>query len=75
MGAIPTYLLIVSRQHPDLYRYLRKRFVADERAQVVLDRRWKAAPRAAAGNGGDRRSRPQVDAALVSRSHVLITLA
>jgi hypothetical protein len=31
---------IVSRQHPELYVYLRERFTGEENIEVILDRRW-----------------------------------
>lgn len=73
-------LFIVSRRHADLYAYLKERFAGDDQVEVILDRR---------GAGGatsprqpdteprrpERRSRPEVDTELATRSHAVITLA
>jgi len=32
-------LVIVAREHPDLYTYLRERFTGEVQAEVLLDRR------------------------------------
>ena len=72
-------LVIVSRQHPDLYVYLRDRFAAGADVEVVLDRRLGERRReqtavARERRRRDRRSRPDIDAQLHSRSHVIVTL-
>ncbi len=70
-------LIIVARQHPDLYHYLRKRF-AEPRIAVILDRRLGERRRqtvnvAAERRRRDRRSRRDIDARLHSGSHVIVT--
>ncbi|HEY7519173.1 MAG TPA: hypothetical protein VIE36_12845 [Methylomirabilota bacterium] len=65
-------LFIVSRQHRDLYGYLKERFAGDEAVEVILDRRTaKAAVIAVSAN---RRARPEVEAELETRSHAILTL-
>ena len=73
-------LFVVSRRHVELYEYLKERFAGDEQVEVILDRRgtregnrvqWPdAEPRTP-----ERRSRPEIDAELSSRSHAVITVA
>ena len=70
-------LIIVARQHPDLYDYLSKR-LAESRAEVILDRRLGERRRQTATvtrerRLRDRRSRPDIDARLRSRSHAIVT--
>ena len=70
-------LIIVARQHRDLYDYLRKRF-AEPRIEVILDRRRGERRRHMVAVAGERRrrdprSRRDVDARLHSRSHVIVT--
>jgi hypothetical protein len=70
-------LVIVSRQHPDLYVYLRDRLAAAADVAVILDRRVgerrrKQIPVERQHRRRDRRSRPDVDAQLRSRSHVIV---
>jgi hypothetical protein len=72
-------LFIVSRQHPDLYAYLRERFATDTAVEVILDRRLtqrrqREAPRDADRRIADRRARPEVEVELRSRSHAIITI-
>jgi hypothetical protein len=72
-------LVIVSREHPDLYVYLRDRLAADPDVEMILDRRLgerrgAQRPSHAQRRQRDRRSRPDVDADLRVRSHVIITL-
>jgi hypothetical protein len=71
-------LIIVARQHGDLYHYLRKRF-AERRIEVILDRRRGERRRQTVPVGEerrrqDRRLRRDIDARLRSRSHVIVTL-
>jgi PHD/YefM family antitoxin component YafN of YafNO toxin-antitoxin module len=73
-------LVIVSRQHPDLYVYLRDRFAAEADVEVILDRRLAERRREQAAvsrerRRQDRRSRPDIDAQLRSRSHVIVNFA
>jgi hypothetical protein len=70
-------LVIVSRQHPDLYVYLRDRFAAAADVAVILDRRVgerrrKQVPAEREHRRRDRRSRPDVDAQLGSLYHVIV---
>lgn len=72
-------LFIVSRQHPDLYAYLRERFATDTAVEVVLDRRLtqrrqRDAPRDEERRLADRRARPEVEVELRTRSHAIITI-
>jgi hypothetical protein len=72
-------LFIVSRQHPDLYAYLRERFAADRAVEVVLDRRVgqrrrRTAPYDGDRRQGDRRVRLDVELELQTRSHAIITI-
>ena len=72
-------LFIVSRQHPDLYAYLRERFATDTAVEVILDRRLvqrrqRDAPRDAERRLADRRARPEVEIELRTRSHAIITI-
>ncbi len=71
--------VIVSREHPDLYVYLRDRLAADRDVEMILDRRLgerrgEQRPSHPQRRRRDRRSRPEVDADLRLRSHVIITL-
>jgi hypothetical protein len=72
-------LFIVSRQHPDLYAYLRERFAADTAVEVILDRRLgqrrqRAAVTQVDRRRSDRRTRPEVEVELQTRSHAIITI-
>lgn len=72
-------VFIVSRQHPDLYAYLRERFAADRGVEVVLDRRLGQrrqhhAPFEGDRRQDDRRQRPEVELELQTRSHAIITI-
>jgi hypothetical protein len=72
-------LVIVSREHPDLYVYLRDRLAADPDVEMILDRRLsdrrrEERPAPAPHRRQERRLRPHVDADLRLRSHVIVTL-
>jgi hypothetical protein len=72
-------LFIVSREHPDLYAYLRERFASDTAVEVILDRRLgqrrqRDAPTGVDRRQADRRSRPEVEIELRTRSHAIITI-
>lgn len=72
-------LFIVSRQHPDLYAYLRERFATDDAVEVILDRRLgQRRQRDTAPDTdrrrADRRERPEVEMELRTRSHAIITI-
>jgi hypothetical protein len=73
-------LVVVSRQHPDLYVYLRDRFASEVDVEVILDRRLAERRRERVETEIDRRSRgrrqrPDVDIQLRVRSHVIVELA
>jgi hypothetical protein len=74
-------LFIVSREHRELYAYLRERFAADPVVEVILDRRLtqrrqnSAGAHAADRRSADRRRRPEVDIDLQTRSHAIITVS
>ena len=72
-------LVIVAREHPDLYSYLRERFSGRAQAEVLLDRRvgqrrGEHVPVPSDRRRQDRRARRGVDTMLRSRSHVIVTL-
>lgn len=72
-------LFIVSRQHPDLYAYLRERFATDTAVEVILDRRLgqrrqRQALTEVDRRKADRRVRPEVEVELQTRSHAIITI-
>lgn len=72
-------LVLVSRQHPDLYAFLRDRFSNAPTVDVVLDRRLGqrrqlVSPVRRDRRLADRRSRPDVDTELRERSHVIVTV-
>ena len=72
-------LFIVSRDHPDLYAYLRERFATDRGVEVILDRRLGQRrqgnePYQRERRQDERRRRPEVDLELQSRSHAIITI-
>jgi len=72
-------LFIVSRDHPDLYAYLRERFATDRGVEVILDRRLgqrrqRARPSELERRQNDRRQRPEIDLELQTRSHAIITI-
>ena len=76
------HLIVVSREHADLYVYLRDRFARTEENDVaiILDRRLVERRRQTVSveverRGADRRSRPEVDAHLRERSHVVVSPA
>ena len=65
-------MFIVSRQHFDLYSYLRERFAGDSGVDVILDRRRAASEQQR--QLADRRQRPEVEIELTTRSHAILTL-
>lgn len=71
-------LFIISRRHPDLYEYLKERFAGDDQVEVILDRRGTEGGDPGWSNAGlstqERRSRPEVDTELASRSHAIVTV-
>jgi len=77
---MPVHLFIISRQHNDLYDYLRERLAGDGDVRVIKDRRLgarrrKAAPAAAERRRAERRSRPEIDEQLRVRSHAIVTVS
>ena len=79
---MPRHLFIVSRDFPDLYEYLTERFSDDEKAAVLLDRRYGERRRAWSGFEGhqldrrqaDRRFRTHLEEELRTQPHVVVTL-
>jgi hypothetical protein len=75
------HVLIISRHHPALYAYVRQRFSAEDSVEVVLDRR-RGRDRRAPGSApfpverrsADRRTRPDIDAALRMESMQFLTI-
>jgi hypothetical protein len=72
-------LVIVAREHPDLYSYLSERFTGGAQARVLLDRRLgqrrsERVPVPSERRRQDRRARQDVDTLLRSRSHVIVTV-
>jgi len=73
-------VFVVSREHRDLYTYLRERFAMDPAVEIILDRRvferrQPQRPRACERRRlQDRRRRPEVEAELQTRSHAILTL-
>jgi hypothetical protein len=72
-------LFVVSRHHTDLFAYLRERFATDTNVEVILDRRvaqrrQRSVTPEAERRRGDRRSRPEVEIELQTRSHAIITI-
>lgn len=76
----PCHLLIISRHHPGLYEYVRQRFASEGNVQVILDRRRGRDRRTQRIEPGverrtaDRRTRPDVDAALRMESMQFLTI-
>ncbi len=73
----PRYLIVVSREQPDLWRHLRQLFTGIDGVNIVLDRRhggrWQwAQSRAYEERGEDRRRPRDVDAGLSHRSFVIV---
>jgi hypothetical protein len=76
---MPGRLIIVSRSHPDLYVYLRDRFAREGDVEVILDRRLIERRQAQVAASPERRRRgrrmrPDVDAQLRVRSHVIVSV-
>jgi len=71
------YLIVVSREQPDLWRHLRQMFTGIRGVDVVLDRRhggrWQwAQSRAHEERGEDRRRPRSLEAGLAHRSFVIV---
>jgi hypothetical protein len=76
------YLIVVSRQHPEMQEYLTERFRDDGNVAVILDRReiaaqdGRARKNAPVNNAGsERRVRRDVGGELRTRSHIIVTLS
>jgi len=72
-------LVVVSRQHPDLYVYLRDRFATEADVEVILDRRLadrrrERVPTEIERRSLGRRQRQDADLQLRVRSHVIVEL-
>jgi hypothetical protein len=72
------HLFIVSRSETSLYQYLIERFIDDSNVEIILDRRRGERRRAQQGlperRQADRRTHPEVDLELQSRSLAILTL-
>jgi hypothetical protein len=74
------HLLIISRHHPGLYDYVTKRFAGEPSVEVILDRRRGRDRRAqqhqaeVERRAADRRTRPDIDAALRMESMQFLTI-
>ena len=71
------YLLIVARDQPDLWRYLKDDFTGDDKVEVILDRRrgerrQRVQLREPERRQGERRRQPSIDKALPFRSFVIV---
>lgn len=74
----PRYLIVVSREQPDLWRHLRQLFTGIDGVNIVLDRRhggrWQwAQSRAYEERGEDRRRPRNLDGGLSRRSFVIVS--
>ena len=74
----PRYLIVVSREQPDLWRHLRQLFTDIDGVNIVLDRRhggrWQwAQSRAFEERDEDRRRPRTLDAGLSHRSFVIVS--
>ena len=73
------HLFIVSREAPEVARFLGEQFSVDSNVRVVLDRRHGERRRESARaaddrRGPDRRQRRDVEAELRRHTHVLVTV-
>jgi hypothetical protein len=73
----PRYLIVVSREQPDLWRHLRQLFTGIAGVDIVLDRRhggrWQWTQSRVYEERGDDRRRPRnLDAGLSHRSFVIV---
>jgi hypothetical protein len=71
---------VVARDHPELYAYLCERFASDAAVEVILDRRVSQRrqfdiPHTPERRRRDRRTHPEADLELETRSHAIITLS
>jgi hypothetical protein len=68
---MPRYLFIVARDNPTLYEYLKERFAGDDAVEIIIDRRRSGAP---ATPAVDRRSHPEINDEIRTRSYAVVTL-
>ena len=73
------HLFIVSRSETSLYQYLIERFIDDPNVEIILDRRRGERRRRAQQDPperrrADRRTHPEVDLELQSRSLAILSL-
>jgi hypothetical protein len=73
------HLFVVSRSETSLYQYLIERFIDDPNVEVILDRRRgerrrRGSPGLPERRQADRRTHPEVDLELQSRSLAILTL-
>ncbi len=73
------YLIIVARNHPDLWSHLKESFAGDTRAEVILDRRrgerrQRVGPHELERRHSQRRQRPEIDQDLSDRPYVIVRL-
>jgi hypothetical protein len=73
----PRYLIVVSRDQPDLWRHLRQMFTGIDGVDVVLDRRhggrWQWAQSSGYEERGEDRRRPRnLNAGFAHRSFVIV---
>ena len=71
------YLLIVARNQPDLWRYLKDNFAGDDKVEVILDRRreerrQRIQPHESERRQAERRRQPSLDKDLTYRSLVIV---
>lgn len=64
-------LFIVSRDRPDLFRYLIQTFANADNVQIIWDRRASDLP---AATNHERRSRPEVDEDLKKVGYAFVVL-
>lgn len=71
------YLLIVARNQPELWHYLKNNFAGDEKVEVILDRRRRERRQRIQlhepeHRQGERRRQPSLDKDLTFRSFVIV---
>jgi len=73
------HLIIVARDHVDLWRSLKRHLVGDEGVEVILDRRQRSRRQRAQAPASDRRKAdrrhpPRIEHSLHYRSFVIVCL-
>lgn len=71
------YLLIVARNQPDLWLYLKNNFAGDEKVEVILDRRrgerrQRIQAHESERRRAERRRQPNLEKDLTYRSFVIV---